>query len=198
MQRPPDNAARRWQGVLAFDENVLREIHADRTATVWGLLTVAGVMAVSGIGGFIWWAVLEDGPSKGEFFVESTVIGTLIATGLFFVWAGIVAATAGQLGRTDSEPLAATVRTLSYASAPFALSFFIFIPGLEYVISLLAVALLLASTTLATRVALGVTFGRALLSNLGGFFIWLLVLSSLMDAPDDYFAPAIFIWGWAA
>lgn len=197
MQRPPHNA-QRWQGVLSFDENVLREIHADRAATVWGLLTVAGVMAASGVGGFVWWAVVEDYPSKGEFFLESTIIGTLVATGLFFVWAGIVAATAGQLGRGDSEPLTATVRTLSYASAPFALSFFIFIPGLEYVVSLLAVSLLLASTTLATRVALGVTFGRALLSNLTGFFIWLLVLSALMDAPDDYFAPAIFIWGGAA
>jgi hypothetical protein len=196
MQRPSGSPAQnRWSRVLTFDETVLHEIYRDTTATIPAVLTVLGVMALSGIGGIVWWAVIEDNPQKGEFFLESTVIGTLIATGMFFVWAGLVAAMAGQLGRNDSQALSATIRTLSFSSVPFALSALIFIPGLEFVISIVALALLLISTTLATRVALGVTFGRALGSNLTGFFLWLIILSTLMDAPNNYFAPAVFFWG---
>ena len=214
MQRPSGSRApNRWSRVLTFDENVLHEIYRDTTATIPAVLTVLGVMALSGIGGIIWWAVIEDNPQKGEFFLESTVIGTLIATGMFFVWAGLVAAMAGQLGRPGNlrqlsrpdnisqfgqqgnQALSATIRTLAFSSVPFSLSALIFIPGLEFVISIVSLALLLISTTLATRVALGVTFGRALGSNLTGFFLWLIVLSTLMDAPNNYLAPAVFFWG---
>ena len=191
MQRPLGNPTDRWQRILSFDENVLSEIHRDSGATLLGLLTVFAAMAASGLGGFLWW-VVEGNRGKLDFFLESTIMGTLIATGLFFVWAGLVGASAGQLGR--QEVLAATVRTISYASFPFAVSFFIFIPGLEYPITLLAVALLVISTTLATRVSLGLSFGRALGSNLIGFFLWALILTQLME-PGGYFAPAIFVWG---
>lgn len=192
----------RWQRVLTFDERVLPEILRDTSATVPGILTVVVVMFVSGLGGFIWW-LIDDHPSKGEFFFESAILGSLISTGLFFVWAGLVAAMAGQLGGakrpgqfniSKNEALAGTVRTMSFAVTPFAVSGLMFIPGLEFEISLLAFGLLLLSTTLAVRTALGVPMGRALGTNLVGFFIWLLVLSSLMDR-GDYFAPGAFIWG---
>ena len=192
----------RWQRVLTFDEQVLPEILNDSSATVPGILTVAVVMFLSGLGGFIWW-LIEDHPSKGEFFFESVILGSLIATGMFFVWAGLVAAMAGQLGGPNrrgqlsigkNEALAGTVRTMSFAVTPFAVSGLMFIPGLEFEISLLAFSLLLLSTTLAVRTALAIPLGRALGTNLFGFFIWLLVLSSVMDR-GDYFAPGAFIWG---
>ena len=192
----------RWQRVLTFDEQVLHEILRDASAAVPGILTVIVVMFLSSLGGFIWW-LIEDGPSKSEFFFESVILGSLIATGLFFVWAGLVAVMAGQLGGPNSggqqgglpnEALAATVRTMSFAVTPFAISGLMFIPGLAFEVSLLAFGLLLMSTTLAVRAALGVTLGRALGTNLLGFFIWVLVLSTLMD-DRDYFAPGAFIWG---
>ncbi|HJN92347.1 MAG TPA: hypothetical protein QGF05_06440 [Dehalococcoidia bacterium] len=214
MQRPSGSQdLNRWQRVLTFDDNVLQEIYRDTTATVPAVLTVLAVMILSGVGGFVWWAVIENNPQQTDFLLESTVIGTLIATGMFFVWVGLVAAMAGQLGRPGnigqgSQPgnisqfgrqgnqeLSATVRTLSFASVPFGLSALVFIPGLEFVISIVALSLLFISTTLATRIALNVTFARALGSNLTGFFLWLIILSTLMDAPNNYFAPAIFFWG---
>ena len=183
-----------WRRIFAFDEAALQQVHRDTTATIRGVLTVLAVMAISSLGGFIWWAVLEDAPGKLDFFIESVVVGTLAATGLFFVWAGLVAAAGGQLGRRDNAALAATIRTLSFSSLPFAVSFLIFIPGLEFPISLAAVSLLLLSTTLATRTALGVNTARAVGANLIGFLLWLIILSALIER-GDYFAPAVFIWG---
>ncbi len=87
----------RWQRILTFDEQVLPEILRDNSATLQGVLTVTVAMFVSGLGGFIWW-LIEGYPSKSEFFFESVLLGSLIATGLFFVWAGMIAAMAGQLG----------------------------------------------------------------------------------------------------
>ena len=191
-RRPRPLPSNRWQRLAAFDSNVLHEIHRDTTATTAGILTVLAVMFASSLGGFIW-IVLEDAPQKAEFFIESVVGGTFIATGMFFVWAGLVAATAGQLGRVDNAALAATARTLAFATVPFAVSFLIFIPGLEFTVSLIAIALLFLSTTLAVQTALNLPIGRAVGANAVGFFLWLIVLSTLMSR-DNSFAPAVFLW----
>jgi hypothetical protein len=156
------------------------------------VLTVFATMLAAGVGGFIWW-LADDGPDKTAFFLESVVAGTFIAGGMFLVWAGLVAVTAGQMARDQGAALAATVRTLSFASLPFALAFFVFIPGLEFVVTLLAVALLLLSMTLATQRALGGSVGRALGANVVGFFLWLLVLTTLMSDAGT-FAPGVFLW----
>ncbi len=186
------NPGARWKRLATFDGAVLQEIYRDTTAVVPAMLTVALVMFVSALGGLLW-AVLEDVPDKLGFFLDSVVIGALVATGMFFVWAGLVAAMAGQVGRQDSAALTATVRTLSFATVPFTFSFFIFLPGLGYAVTLLSVGLLLLSTTLATQIALGTSLARALGSNLFGFVLWLIVLSALNDR-DGQFAPPIFLW----
>ena len=117
------NPGARWKRLATFDGAVLQEIYRDTTAVVPAMLTVALVMFVSALGGLLW-AVLEDVPDKLGFFLDSVVIGALVATGMFFVWAGLVAAMAGQVGRQDSAALTATVRTLSFATVPFTFSFF--------------------------------------------------------------------------
>ncbi len=182
----------RWQRLALFDGSVLHEIHRDDSATVTALITAAVVMFVSSFGGFLWY-VAEDGHDKIEFFLESVVVGSLLATGVFFVWAGLVAGIAGQIGGADYTALRATVRTLSFASVPFGFSFLIFIPGLAYPITLVTVALLVLSTTLATQTAIGRSTGRALGVNLVGFVFWAAVMSALMSR-DNAFAPAVFIW----
>ena len=191
-RRPRPLPSNRWQRLAAFDSKVLQEIHRDTTATIAGIMTVLAVMFASSLGGFIW-IVVEDVPQKTEFFIESVVAGTFIATGMFFVWAGIVAASAGQLGRADNAALAATVRTLAFATVPFAVSFLIFIPGLEFTVSLIAIALLFLSTTLAVQTTLNLSVGRAVGANAVGFALWVVVLSSLMTR-ENAFAPAIFLW----
>ena len=186
------NPGARWQRLATFDGAVLQEIYRDTTAVVPAMLTVALVMFVSAVGGLLL-AVLEDVPDKLGFFLDFVVIGALVATGMFFVWAGLVAAMADQVGRQDGAALRATVRTLSFATVPFTFSFFIFLPGLGYAVTLLSVGLLLLSTTLATQTALGTSLARALGSNLFGFVLWLIVLSALSDR-DGQFAPPIFLW----
>ena len=182
----------RWKRLLTFDVAALHDVYRDTTATVVGLATVPVVMFLAGLGGLIWWTVIEDNPGTGDFVIESLVVGTLIATGLFYVWAGLVAAAAGQLGRGDGRALTATIRTLSYASTPFAVSFLIFLPGMEFTISLIAVSLLVVSTTQATQVALQTGYGRALGLNLFGFFVWASVLAAVTSA-GHFYAPPPFL-----
>ena len=70
-------------------------------------------------------------------FFESVILGSLIATGLFFVWAGLVAVMAGQLGGQNNaelsgihnDALSGTMRTMSFAVTPFTVSGMMFIPG---------------------------------------------------------------------
>jgi len=192
MQHPIDRQTiDRWQQIAAFDTRTLEVIYRDTTATFAAMVTVPLVMLISGLGGVLW-MLLEDSPRKGKFLLESVVLGSILGTGLFFVWAGLVAAAAGQLGRQDNAALSATVRTLSFATVPFAFSFFIFIPGLEFPITLTAAGLLLLSTTLATQIAVGSSIGRALSANALGFLLWVAVLSALSG--NNSFAPPLFLW----
>ncbi len=186
-------SSNRWQRLATFDETVLREIYRDTTATLPAVLTVAAVMFISSLGGFLW-IVLEGAPRQSEFFIESVVIGSIAATGLFFVWAGLVAVITGQIGQQgNNTALTGTVRTLAFATTPFVFSALIFIPGLSFAVTLISISLLLLSTTLATQTSIGGSIGRALGANIFGFFIWITVLSALISRSDT-FAPAIFIW----
>jgi hypothetical protein len=201
MRRMPRGAGepapmKRWQKLATFDSQVLQEVYRDRGATAAAVMTVAVVMFLSSLGGYLW-ALFEDAEST-DFLIESVVVGSLAATGMFFVWAGLVALITGQLaspgtGRPDNEALRATVRTLAFATVPFGWSFLIFVPGIEYEVTLISVGLLLLSTTLATQVAAGGSLGKALGANLVGFFLWSRVLSELMGRSEQY-APAVFIW----
>ena len=189
---------RRWQRLATFDSQVLSEVYRDESATLAAVLTVVVVMFVSSLGGFAW-AALEKAPDLTDFLVESVLIGSLAAVGMFFVWAGLVAVVTGQAaggavrGRADGQAFRATVRTLAFASVPFGWSVFIFVPGAEYEITLISLGLLLLSTTLATQTAIGGSLGRALGANLIGFFVWVAVLSALMSR-ENLYAPAVFLW----
>ncbi len=100
-------------------------------------------------------------PGIGAFALESVLEGSLAVSGLFFVWAGLVALLTWQGQRPEPEALAATVRTLAFAAVPFGWSFLIFVPGIEYPVTLIALGLLLLSTTLATQTAVGGSLGRS-------------------------------------
>ena len=189
---------RRWQRLATFDAHVLSEVYHDDGATLASVLTVAAVMLASSLGG-LFWALLEGTPDLTGFVIESVVIGAAAATGMFFVWAGLVAVITGQTafarsGRpTDSRALRATVRTLAFSTVPFGWSVFIFVPGVAFEVTLISMGLLLLSTTLATQTALGSSLGRALGANVVGFFLWLTVLGELMSFRDQ-FAPAPFLF----
>jgi len=184
----------RWQRLATFDGQVLSEVYRDDGATLASVLTVAVVMTVSSLGGLLW-AFLEDAPKLGEFALDSVLIGSAAATGMFFVWAGVVALITGQgLGaRPDARALRGTVRTLAFSTVPFGWSVFIFVPGAGFEVAVVSMGLLLLSTTLATQTVLGSSLARALGGNVVGFFLWLTVLSELVTFADP-FAPAAFVF----
>lgn len=187
----------RCQRLATFDQRVLSEVYRDEGATLASVFTVAIVMLVSSLGGLLW-AVLEDLPDLADFAIESVVIGSAVATGMFFVWAGLVALITGQAGgqmggRPDNRALRAAVRTLAFSTVPFGWSVFIFVPGAAFEVTLISMGLLLLSTTLATQTVLQSSFPRALGANVVGFFLWSAVLSELMSR-QDFYAPAVFLW----
>lgn len=200
MRRMPPGGApqprpmTRWQRLATFDARVLSEVYRDEAATPAAFLTVLVVMTLSSLGGLAW-AALEDAPDLGEFALDSVVVGSAAAAGMFFVWAGVVALLTGQgLGaRPDARALRATVRTLAFSTVPFGWSLFIFIPGAAFEVALVSMGLLLMSTTLATQTVLGSTLARALGANVVGFFLWLTVLSELVTFRNP-FAPAAFLF----
>ena len=190
--RPQRNFVSRWQRLLSLDATVLREVYQDAAGTPLAIGTALAVFFLSGLGGWIWWWI-EDRPGKIDLFLDSVLLGTLLATGMFLVWAGMVVVVSGRAGVGATGAPEAIVRTLCYATVPFAVSFLIFIPGLAFVITLIAAGLLLISTSLAVQAALNVPLQRAVGLNLFGFFLWAAVLSAVTDL-DTQLAPGIFYW----
>ncbi len=191
LPRPPSRRGQRLQRLLTLDPTIHRDIYRDRSLTLEALGAALAVFFLSGLGGWLWLEFIEDRPIDG-FFIDSVLIGTLTATGLFFVWVGIVAASVGVLGRDSGTAMADVLRTLAYATLPFALSFLIWVPGLAFPVTLTVITLLLVSMAQATQVVASLSFGRALGVNLMAFFLWASLLSSLMDS--NHFAPGIFLW----
>lgn len=149
----------RWQRLVTVDGQVLSEVYRDRGASP-AVATVVVVIVVSSLGGLLW-AALEGRAGHRCVCAGVGDRGSLAASGLFFVWAGLVALLTWQGQRPEPEALAATVRTLAFAAVPFGWSFLIFVPGIEYPITLIALGLLLLSTTLATQTAAGGGWGEA-------------------------------------
>lgn len=142
-----------------LDESLYREVEKDTTLTREALQAVILVSVLSGLG---------SGLAAGLF---ALIFGALIAALAYLAWAWVTYKIGTSLfkGRADYGELR---RTLGYAYAPNALTFFRFLPGVGGLIATIATIWSLVAGIVAIRVALEFDTGKAVLTVLVG---WLAV-----------------------
>src|SRR6185437_1465365 len=111
---------------------------------------------------------------------------------LWGVWVAITYVMLTQIFRARAD-VNELIRVMGFAMLPLALGFFMFIPGLDYAIALLAIVLMFGATMIAVQSASDASAGRVLVATAAGFAIWALVLELLVTTSNTY-APGIFIF----
>jgi hypothetical protein len=97
-----------------------------------------------------------------------------------------------SIHREDVRP-EEVLRVAGFATAPLAIGFFIFIPGIGFGVGLMAVALLLTFTTIAIHRAFDVPLERALVAAVAGCGVWSLSVA-LLASGDNPFGPGVFVF----
>ena len=156
----------RLTGVLRLDSATFEEIEGDRTATGQAFAVVLVSSLAAGVG-------------AGLVFGASGLIRATIAALLgWLFWAGLTYLIGAKLmpEPQTNATWGQLARTLGFASAPNALSFFVFIPFLGGLVAFVAAVWVLATTIVGVRQALdyGSTL-RAAAVVVGGWLVYVML-----------------------
>ncbi|MGA2285194.1 MAG: hypothetical protein ABSG55_02840 [Dehalococcoidia bacterium] len=201
----------RLMRLARLDTTVFDEVRLDPGATIPSLVVMAASTFLAGLGGLLYWMITLNIPSvpgvsisrgTGAFFLKSTIMGSVFAIALWVAWVLLVYIILTQLFKeqADAQQL---LRTMGMAAIPLALTFFMFIPQVDFGIGLISLALLFGLTTVAIQAATKADVAKVLVANTAGFAVWALVLTLLAGnislsgnglSPNIY-APGIFSFG---
>jgi hypothetical protein len=176
--------------LVRLDTTVFEEVRMDPAATASSFVVAAAAVLAAGLGGWLWW-VQEVEFDKGRVFLQSVILGSLFAIGLWIVWLFVVYVLLTQVFRERAD-LQQLIRTMGMAAAPLGLSFLLLIPGINFGLGLTSIALFFGLTTIAIQSVTTAEPAKVLLANAAGFAVWAIVLTLLVDN-RTYLAPGIFI-----
>jgi hypothetical protein len=188
--------SQRLRRLATLDTSVFDEVRGDPAATAPAVVVAVVSTLLFGLGGWLWWAF--NGPdypgyeTKGDIFLKSFIVGSIISIVLWLVWLGITYVVLTQLFRARGD-IQELIRVMGFAAAPLALGVIMFIPQLEFAIALTAVALFFGATVIAVQAATDAPAGRTLVAVGAGFAVWAIVLS-LFVSDDNIYAPGLFIF----
>jgi hypothetical protein len=186
----------RVRRIFTLDSTVFEEVRMDRHATVQAVVVAVSSIFAFGLGGWLWFVInsTDQGslPGSGEVFVRSLLLGTILASALWFAWVAITYVMLTQLFRSRAD-INELVRVMGFAVAPLAMGVLIVVPILDFSIGLVSLTLMFGTTFIAVQSSTDANAGRTLVSVATGFFVWALVLT-LFVTKDSVLAPGFFIF----
>ncbi len=191
---PTEKIVGRVRRALLLDHTAFEEVRDDAAWTPICLGLAAVALLLGGAGSFIWGLVALDSRPSG-FFVDTFVLGDIF---LILLWLAGVAVTYVVLTQVYREEIApdALVRVVTLGHIPFALSFFVWIPGIGFGFGILAIAAMFFYTIFGLRAAYpALDPFHTMVSVLAGFAVWAMILP-LLSSSGDAFTPGTFIFEW--
>ena len=192
-----------WLGRVArLDFSVFEEVKTERTATASAVLVVFGASLLAGIGSWIW--ALQHGEyglGGGEVLLKSVLGGTLVQTGVFFVWVYLSYVVLTHIfgAKVFFQEL---IRTMGLAFAPVGMSLFVAVAPLAVPFGVFSLGLAFVVENAAIQRASGVTEREAMFANLGGFAAFLVFMGAFANvlkvAEFGGLAPGIFFFTFGA
>lgn len=184
----------RLRGALALDPAAYQDIADDPKALPGALLVVVVATLLAGLGGLLWTQWGGRAPAQAiyqtdvtGFVRRSVIVGGVIQVAL---WGVLVAVTVMYLRAFgEAAPFGRLARALGYAFAPMGLQLFIAPPGLELAVAAVALGFTFCAMVVGAQAATSATPGRALVSVLAGFALFVAVLSLLGNGAADVSAP---------
>ncbi len=156
-----------------LDVNLYEEVEADTTANKQALLAVVVVSLLSGIGSGIGGLVTKG----GLWFIWGLLIGLASSIVGWLAWSLVTYVIGTKLFKTaqTSATWGELLRTIGFSNSPGALRFFSFVPFLGGIIALGASVWSLIAGVIAVRQALDFSTGRAILTCIVGWIIYMVI-----------------------
>jgi len=183
--------------LAALDGRVFDDLRGNPTATLPAMVLATISFFLSGLGGWLWWAVPQGYSDKGTVLVDSTIFGSMIGITLWgVVWVGLVYF---LLARVFHEHvfLEQLLRVMGLATAPLMLALLMVIPHIAFAAGLVSLALTFALSNLAIQSVTTADPMRVLLANFAGFAVWAGLLTLLVSGNHVY-APGFFVYVFPA
>lgn len=182
---------RRLHRLSRLDPGVFRDVRDDPTQTLAATLVVLGAVLLSALGGWLWLIAEAEGLSTGRILVRQVVLGTIFGLAVWALWV-IGAQVMLQSVFERRAPGTRLLRTMGYAAFPVAGSVLMVVPALGFAVGLLTVIAWFAASNAAVEAAVPeATRKEALVANLAGFSLFVIVMSVLADAAGV--APGFFV-----
>jgi hypothetical protein len=183
--------------LAAFDAKVFDDVRSNPTATLPAVALAVLSFFLSGIGGWLWWSIPQGYGGKSTVFVDSAVIGSLIALALWgVVWVGLVYFFLTQFFR-QRVFLEQLLRVMGLATAPLGLTLLMVVPHVSFAAGLISLVLTFALSNVAIQSVTAADPLRVLAANLGGFGIWAVSLTFFVSSSHVY-APGVFVYVFPA
>ena len=189
----------RLRRLVTLDTTVFDEVRGDTAATLPAVLVAVASTLLFGLGGWLWFIFQDYETGAGDVFFRSVILGSIVSLVLWAVWVGVTYVMLTQVFRARAD-VNEVIRVMGFAAAPLAIGVLMFIPGLDFGISVAAVGLLLGANLIAVQSATDAPAGKVLASVGAGFAVWAIVLSLLASEPqlNDLLVPNFFIFAPAS
>jgi len=190
-----------WIGrILRLDISAFDEIRAEPTATTAAVLVVFVSSLFAGLGSFLWAELpINDisGIGATEMLVKSFILGSIIQTGVWFLWVYFTYQILMR-GFGARVEFAELIRTMGFAFVPVAASVFVLLAGLAVPIGVIAFVMAALLTNIAIQRASDSDVSEATIANLIGFGIFAIFMglfANIMEiAGTGGLAPGIFFF----
>lgn len=159
-------------------------MRSDPAATVWAVLVAAAATFALALGGWLWWLFSGFGAADSV-FLKSVVFGSLASLLMWLVWLLVVYALLERIAGVR-PPVEQLLRAAGFATAPLAIGIFMAVPAISFGAGVLALAAWVLAMQLAIERASGVSGRDAALANLGGFAVWIVAMSLLTTASNQF------------
>ncbi len=183
----PNVIINRLVRLAKLDTTVFDEVRDDAQELVPSLIVLVVSALLGGLGMFLFWTVVAD-IEPDSAFLNHVVLGALFFAGMYAVAVLVVYVVMAQFFKTSAD-VQVLMRTMFYASAPFALSLFMFIPFLWPVFAIVPLALMFVMMIYAVQSATAADSTQVVMATTIGFAVMVLILgfiavqNSAGDAP---------------
>ena len=157
-----------------LDINLYEEVELDTSANGQAFLVVILVSLATGIGSGIAGSITQG----GIWFIWGLLIGLVTSIIGWLAWAFVVYVVGAFIfkGPQTSATWGELVRTIGFSTTPGILRFFSFIPVLGGIITLGASVWALIAGVIAVRQALDFSTGRAIITCIVGWIVYMLII----------------------
>jgi hypothetical protein len=185
----PNAIVNRLVRLARIDTSVFDEVRDDQQELIPALIVLVVSSFLAGLGGALYWTVVPMTFFELDaVWVNNFLLGSIFFAVMYVVAALVIYVVLAQMFKVTAD-VQSLLRTMGYASLPFAICVLMFIPVVWPLFALAPLAILLVSMIYAVQAATNAESNQVVIATVIGFAVMVLVLGvialqhSAGDAP---------------